>query len=138
MVFRLRLYVIQLKLGNLGMNVLDGIPQEVAKLCIFIGNTGGLHAMGSTDHLHIAQHHFGVGHKIGVHLDAVLIGGQMYPFGFNVDQPVALLEEEDVRCDLCAGSGLEGIVRQPDSTEKVSSLGNILSDIGVFLIQRTL
>ena len=128
----------KLKLGNLGMNVLDGIPQEVAKLCIFIGNTGGLHAMGSTDHLHIAQHHFGVGHKIGVHLDAVLIGGQMYPFGFNVDQPVALLEEEDVRCDLRTGSGLESVVGQPDSTEQVRSLGDIFSDIWILLIHRSL
>ena len=94
--------------------------------------------MGSTNHLHIAQHHFRVGHKIGVHLDAVLIGGQVHPFWFNVDQPVTLLEEEDVRCDLRTGSGLEGIIRQPDSAEQVGSLRDILSNIGIFLIQRTL
>ena len=137
-VFHLRLYVIQLKLGNLGMNVLDGIPQEVAKLCIFIGNTGGLHAMRPADHLHVAQHHFRVVHKIGVHPDSIGVCGKVHPFGFNVDQPVTLLEEENVRCDLRTGSGLEGIVRQPDSTEEVRSLGDIFSDIGILLIHRSL
>ena len=137
-VFRLRLYVIQLKLGNLGMNVLDGIPQEVPKLCIFISNTGGLHAVRPADHLHVAQHHFRVVHKIGVHPDAIGVGGQMHPIGLNIHQSVALLEEDNVRCDLRAGSGLEGIIRQPDSAEQVGSLRDILSDIGIFLIQRTL
>ena len=134
----LRFKIVDFKFGNLGMNVLDGIPQEVPKLCIFISNTGGLHAVRPADHLHVAQHHFRVVHKIGVHPDAIGVGGQMHPIGLNIHQSVTLLEEDNVRCDLCAGSGLEGVVRQPDRTEQVGSLGNILSDIGVFLIQRTL
>ena len=56
----------------------------------------------------------------------------------NIHQSVTLLEEDNVRCDLCAGSGLEGIIRQPDSAEQVGSLRDILSNIGIFLIQRTL
>ena len=137
-VFILRFKIVDFKFGNLGMNVLDGIPQEVPKLCIFISNTGGLHAVRPADHLHVAQHHFRVVHKIGVHPDAIGVGGQMHPIGLNIHQSVTLLEEDNVRCDLCAGSGLEGIIRQPDSAEQVGSLGNILSDIGIFLIQRTL
>ena len=62
----------------------------------------------------------------------------MHPIGFDVNQAVSLLEEDNIRCDLCAGSGLEGIIRQPDSAEQVGSLRDILSDIGIFLIQRTL
>ena len=120
------------------MNVLDGIPQEVPKLCIFISNTGGLHAVRPADHLHVAQHHFRVVHKIGVHPDSIGVGGQMHPIGLNVNQTVSLLEKDNVRCDLRAGSSLEGIIRQPDSAEQVGSLGNILSNIGIFLIQRTL
>ena len=57
------------------MNVLDGISQKIAKLCIFISNTGGLHAVRPADHLHVAQHHFRVVHKIGVHPDAIGVGG---------------------------------------------------------------
>ena len=120
------------------MNVLDGIPQEIPKLCIFISNAGGLHAVRPADHLHVAQHHFRVVHKIGVHPDSIGVGGKVYPLRLNVNQPVTLLEEDNVRCDLRAGSGLEGVIRQPDRTEQVGSLGNILSDIGVFLIHRTL
>ena len=89
--------------------------------------------MRPADHLHIAQHLFGVVHEIGVHPDSIGVGGQMHTIGLNIHQSVTLLEEDNVRCDLRAGSGLEGIIRQPDSTEQVSSLGNILSDIGVFL-----
>ena len=120
------------------MNVLDSIPQEVPKLCIFISNTGGLHAVRSADHLHVAQHHFRVVHKIGVHPDAIGIGGQMHPIGLNIHHSVTLLEEDNVRCDLRTGSGLEGIVRQPDRTEEVRSLGDIFSDIGILLIHRSL
>ena len=134
----LRFKIVDFKFGNLGMNVLDGIPQEVPKLCIFISNTGGLHAVRPADHLHVAQHHFRVVHKIGVHPDAIGVGGQMHPIGLNIHQSVTLLEEDNVRCDLCAGSGLEGIIRQPDSAEQVGSLRDILSNIGIFLIQRTL
>ena len=94
--------------------------------------------MRPTDHLYVAQHHFRVVHKIGVHPDAIGVGGQMHPIGLNVNQTVSLLEKDNVRCDLRAGSGLEGVVRQPDSTEQVGSLRNILSNIGIFLIQRTL
>ena len=94
--------------------------------------------MRPADHLHVAQHHFRVVHKIGVHPDSIGVGGKVYPLRLNVNQPVTLLEKDNVRCDLCAGSGLEGIIRQPDSTEQVGSLGDILSNIGIFLIQRTL
>ena len=134
----LRFKIVDFKFSNLGMNVLDGIPQEVPKLCIFISNTGGLHAVRPADHLHVAQHHFRVVHKIGVHPDAIGVGGQMHPIGLNIHQSVTFLEEDNVRCDLCAGSGLKGIIRQPDSAEQVGSLGDILSNIGIFLIQRTL
>ena len=119
------------------MNVLDGIPQEVPKLCIFISNTGGLHAVRPADHLHVAQHHFRVVHKIGVHPDAIGVGGQMHPIGLNIHQSVTLLEEDNVRCDLRAGSSLESIIWQSDCSEQVSSLRDILTDSRVLLIHRS-
>ena len=94
--------------------------------------------MRPADHLHVAQHHFRVVHKIGVHPDSIGVGGQMHPIGLNVNQTVSLLEEDNVRCDLRTGSGLEGVVGQSDRAEQVGSLRDILSDIGIFLIQRTL
>ena len=93
--------------------------------------------MRSADKLHIAQNHFGIIHEIGVHLDAVFIGCKVYPFGFNINQPVTLLEEDNIRSDFCTGSGLEGIIRQTDCSEKVSSLRDILTDSRVLLIHRS-
>ena len=136
--FILRLKIIDFIFGDLCMDVLDCILKEFSKLCIFISNTGGLHAVRPADHLHVAQHHFRVVHKIGVHPDAIGVGGQMHPIGLNVHQSVTLLEEDNVRCNLCAGSGSESVVGQPDCTEEVRSLRDILSNIGIFLIQRTL
>ncbi len=57
----------------------------------------------------------------------------MYTIGLNIYQPITLLVEDNIRSDPRTGSGLEGIIRQSDSAEEVRSLGNILSDIGVFL-----
>ena len=89
--------------------------------------------MRPADHLHIAQHLFGVVHEIGVHPDSIGVGGQMHTIGLNIYQPITLLVEDNIRSDPRTGSGLEGIIRQSDSAEEVRSLGNILSDIGVFL-----
>ncbi len=89
--------------------------------------------MRPADHLHIAQHFFGIVHEIGVHPDSIGVGGQMYTIGLNIYQPITLLVEDNIRSDPRTGSGLEGIIRQSDSAEEVRSLGNILSDIGVSL-----
>ena len=89
--------------------------------------------MRPADHLHIAQHLFGFVHEIGVHPDSIGVGGQMHTIGLNIYQPITLLVEDNIRSDPRTGSGLEGIIRQSDSAEELRSLGNILSDIGVFL-----
>ena len=93
--------------------------------------------MRPADHLHIAQHLFGVVHEIGVHPDSIGVGGQMHTIGLNIYQPITLLVEDNIRSDPRTGSGLEGIIRQSDSAEEIRSLGNILSDIGVFLQPRS-
>ena len=73
-----------------------------------------------------------------VHFDAVLGGVELYPLRFDVDDPVPLLQDENVRYDLCSSVALKGVVRQTDSTKQIGSLSNILSDSGVFLIHRSL
>ena len=79
--------------------------------------------MRPADHLHIAQHLFGVVHEIGVHPDSIGIGGQMHTIGPNIYQPITLLVEDNIRSDPRTGSGLEGLDRQADSDEAVSALG---------------
>ena len=93
--------------------------------------------MRPADHLHITQHLFGVVHEIGVHPDSIGVGGQMHTIGLNIYQPITLLVEDNIRSDPRTGSGLEGIIRQTDCSEKVSPLRDILTDSRVFLIHRS-
>ena len=62
----------------------------------------------------------------------------MYPIRLYIHNAVTLLQNKNVRNDLRSGVTLKGVIRQTDSTKQVSSLSNILSDSGVFLIHRTL
>ena len=77
-------------------------------------------------------------HKVGVHFQPVLVGIQMYPIRFQVGHAAAFLQEQNVGSDLCTGCGLEGIIGQTDSTEKVGSLGNVLSDGRILLVHGAL
>ena len=119
------------------MDVLNCILKKLSEICAVISDTGRLHTVRSADKLHITQNHFGIIHEIGVHLDAVFIGSKVYPFGFNVDQTVTLLEEDNIRSDLCTSSSLKGIIRQANRSEKISSLRDILTNSGVLLIHRS-
>ena len=58
--------------------------------------TGGRGAERPGHHLHLAQHHVGVVDEVAVHLDAVLVGGKVHPFGFYIHHSFPLLEEQDV------------------------------------------
>ena len=120
------------------MKVGNGVVQKVAKVCILIGSAGALHTETGGLHHHIAKYHFGVLHKVTVHLNAVLIGIKMHPIGFNVDNAVTLLQEDNIACDLGAGVLLKGGVRQADSANQIGSLRKVFTHGGAFLIHRTL
>ena len=72
--------------------------------------------------------------KVGVHLHAVFIGVQMYPFRLKVNEPVPFLQDQNIRNDLRSGVSLKGVVGQTNSAEQVGSLCDILSHSGIFLI----
>ena len=76
--------------------------------------------------------------KVAVHQDTVFIRAELYPIRLYIHNAVTLLQNKNVRNDLRSGVTLEGIIRQTDSADEVSSLGNILTDGGVFLIHRSL
>lgn len=86
--------------------------------------------MRPADHLHIAQHLFGVVHEIGVHPDSIGVGSQMHTIGLNIYQPITLLVEDNIRSDPRTGSGLEGIIRQSDSAEELRSLAIYFRTLG--------
>jgi hypothetical protein len=57
----------------------------------------------------------------------------MNPIRLFVYEPVALLEKENVRSDLRAGCGLEGVVWQPDSAEQSARCAMYLRTTGLSL-----
>ena len=72
--------------------------------------------------------------EIAVDGKAVLVLAQMHPIGFDVDRPVTFLQEDDVRNHVCTGVGLERIVGQPDGTQQLCPLGDILADLRGLLV----
>ena len=120
------------------MDIGNGFVHLFRKIGVFIGYTGSFETEPPGYHLHLAKHHFGMLYEVMVHFDAVLGGVELYPLRFDVDDPVPLLQDENVRYDLCSSVALKGVVRQTDSTKQIGSLSNILSDSGVFLIHRSL
>ena len=126
--------VIELDLRDLGMDVLYCLVQSVRKRLIFIRFAGRLRSEGSAFQLHLADDHIRVVDEVLVHRDPVCVFVQMHPIGLDVDQPVPLLQEQNVSCHICSCRILESVVRQSDRAEQVSSLCDVLSDGGVFLI----
>ena len=93
------------------MDIGNGFVKLFRKVSIFIGNTGSFGTEPPGYHLHLTKHHFRVLHEVAVHLNSVLSGVKLYPLRFNVDDPVPLLQDENVRYDLCSGVALKGVVR---------------------------
>ena len=120
------------------MDLANGGSEQGFQALPLLGNTGGFHAIGAGHFLHLPQNHFRVGDEVGVHFQPVLVGIQMYPIRFQVGHAAALLQEQNVGSDLRTGSGFERIIWQTDGTEKVGSLGNVLSDGGILLVHGAL
>ena len=60
-------------LRNLCLNVLHRLRKQAFKAHVFIWAAGAVHAVLRTLHLHLAQNHLRVFHKIAVLRDAVFV-----------------------------------------------------------------
>ena len=116
------------------MDVLDGAGKKAVQWLIWEGCAGRLRAIRAGHHLHLAQHHVRAVNEVAVHLNAVIIGGKMHPFGFNVYHAVALLEEQNIRNDFRPCRSFERIVGQANGPQQFRPLCNVLSHIGGTLI----
>ena len=74
------------------------------------------------------QHHFRMISEIAVDRDSIRCLAQMHPVRLNIDSPVPLLQEDDIRGDLRAGIDLESVVGQTYSAQQLSPLRYVLSD----------
>ena len=82
--------------GDLTVDILNGFRQQCFQRLLRVRLTGGRGAERPGHHLHLAQHHVGVVDEVAVHLDAVLVGGKVYPFGFYIHHSFPLLQKQNV------------------------------------------
>ena len=82
--------------GDLAVDILNGLRQQCFQRLLRVRLAGGRGAERPGHHLHLAQDHIRVVDKVAVHLNAVIVGGKVYPFWFDVHHTLTLLEEQDV------------------------------------------
>ena len=81
---------------DFAVDILDGVGKKAFQRLIREGRAGRLRAIRTGHHLHLTQHHVRVVDEVAVHLDAVIIGGKMYPLRLYIHHAVALLEEQNI------------------------------------------
>ena len=82
--------------GDLAVDILNGLRQQRFQRLLRVRLTGRRGAERPGHHLHPAQDHIRVVDEITVHLDAVLVGGKVYPFGFYIHHALTLLQKQNV------------------------------------------
>ena len=137
-VFFLISQLFRLILGDTAVDALDGLGQQLAEILILIGDTGCLRAKGTADLLHLAEDHFRMIDEVLVHFEPVGVGIQMHPTWLIQSEGIPLLEKEDVRGDVGAGSGFEGVVGEPDRPQQIGPLSDIFPHYRAFLVHRAL
>ena len=116
------------------MDILHGVGKEAVQRLLRKRHTGGLRAIRSRYHFHLAQHHIRVVDEIAVHGDTVVIRPQLHPLWLNVHHAVTFLQEQDVRYHLRTRCRLEGIVGQTNRAQQLRPLGNILPHVAGALV----
>ena len=100
----------------------DGLYGEI--LSAVLGALGGLPS----------QNHLRMLHKVAVDGKAVLIPPQMYPVRFNLDGTVPLLQEDDIRDNIRARIGFEGVIGKTDCAQQLCPLCDVPADFRGLLI----
>ena len=118
------------------MNVLHSIMQLVGKLQSLDRIHSVIHTMSSAYRLLSAQHHFRVVDKIPVDGKSVLRLSGLGPFRHDVQRAVTLLQENDVRNDLCTSVFLESVIGQTDGSQQLGTLSKIPAHGGILGVHR--
>ena len=119
----------QLRLLIGAVDVLDGLLKLVGQIPSLNGHNGEVLSaiLGAFRGLP-AQHHFRVVDKVAVDGKTVCVPAQVYPIRLDVNGPVTLLQEKNVRHHIRSGIGTERIVGQTDGPQQLRPLGDVLAD----------
>ena len=82
--------------GDLTVDILNGLRQQRFQRLLRVRLTGGRGAERPGHHLHLAQDHIRVVDEVAVHLNAILVGGKVYPFRFYIHHSFPLLQKQNV------------------------------------------
>ena len=116
-------------------NMMDSIRKLLFQVCTRKRRAGGIIAISGAFHLHFTQNHFRMGDEITVHRKPVCDFAKMYPLRLGFRRRFPLLQEQDIRRDLCTCIGLERIIGQADRAEQVCFLRKQTAYMLVLLIQ---
>ena len=90
---------------------------------------------------HFTKYHFRVVSKVFVYSNPIFKDILEYPFRcvlLYADRIFSLLQENNIRCDFCSCVLLKRCIRQTYRTEQFCTFSKIFSDLGTFLVKRTL
>ena len=105
--------------------------QLIGKLQPLNGIHGVVHAVSGAFRFLSAQYHFRVVDKIPVDGKSILRLSGLRPLRHDVQRTVTLLEEDDVRNDLCTSVFLESVIGQTDGSQQLGTLGKIAAHGGI-------
>ena len=92
---------------------------------IFQRCAGGALSVGAADHLHLTADHLGMVDEIPVQRNAIGSLAYMNPWRVLLQDPPALLQEQNVRGDRRPGLCGKGIVGQPHRADQITAGGQI-------------
>jgi len=131
--------------GNVGIIHLGGgvLPLDVLhRFCKLVGKADALKGRNRQFLSSIlgafggeyAQNHLRVVHKILVDGKVIFGLAKLHPCGFDVRRAVTLLQEDNVRNDICTGVGSERIVGQTDSAQQVCTFCHVFAGGAVLTV----
>ena len=119
---------------DLSVDVGHGVPELFREIGSLDGVDRLAHAEAGAFLRQFAQDHVGILQEILVDRIPQFGLAHMEPILVHLHGVVPLLQEEDVRHHIRPGVGAKGVVGQPDSAEKLRTLGQVLPDGGIRLV----
>ena len=130
------IWCFHLDFGVLPLNMLYRFGKLVCQHCALDGVHGAfLTAILGTFRSQLTQHHLRVVYEILVDGKAIFRFAKLHPVRLMVDRAVTFLEENNIADDFRSGVGLERTVRQPDSTQQISTFSNVFAGRRILAVQ---
>ena len=120
-------------------DIQDGFSKLICQIRTVKGNAGRFEAsIHALVHNHLAKNHFRVVNKITIDRNPIRVLSEMHPVRLDINYPVPLLQKDDIRSDVSIRVRAECRIRQPNGTQQLSTLSNILAYFRALLVHSAL